>query len=456
MTLIATDRYRVVVGMGQTGLSVVRFLVARGESPVVVDTRAAPPLLETFQREFPGLSLLAGDWDADVLMRADELIVSPGVALEVPAIAAALAAGVALGSDIDVFCEASDAPVLAITGSNGKSTVTAWLGDMAVRAGKRAGVGGNLGTPALDLLADGPLDVAVLELSSFQLERVHALKADAAVILNVTPDHMDRYASMQAYHRAKQRVYRGARHVVYNRDDALTQPLMAVDQSASSFGLSEPDIGQWGIRQRDGDVWLCKGVDYWLPVSAMRMTGRHNWANALATLAMGDAAGFDRDAMLQSLKTFSGLPHRCQSVANIRDVHFVNDSKGTNVGASIAAIEGVAAGSVARVVLIAGGEPKDQSFDALAPTLSAYGRAAVLIGKAADAMERVLSPVVPTVRAGSMSDAVRCALQAAQAGDVVLLSPACASFDMFRDYADRGEQFVMAVNALREEGGHAS
>ncbi len=242
MTLIATDRYRVVVGMGQTGLSAVRFLVAQGESPVVMDTRAEPPLLEMFRREFPSLSLVTGGLDAAMLSAAAELVVSPGVALETPAIADALAAGVPLGSDIDLFCEACDAPVLAITGSNGKSTVTAWVGDMAVRAGKHAGVGGNLGIPALELLAGDSLDVAVLELSSFQLERVRALNADVAVILNVTPDHMDRYNTMADYHRAKQRIFRGARHVIFNRDDALTQPLMAVGQSCSSFGLSAPAL----------------------------------------------------------------------------------------------------------------------------------------------------------------------------------------------------------------------
>lgn len=453
MTLIATDRYRVVVGMGQTGLSAARFLVAHGESPVVMDTRAEPPLLPAFQQEFPSLSLITGGLDAALLSAAAELIVSPGVALDVPAIADALSSGVPLGSDIDLFCQACDAPVLAITGSNGKSTVTAWVGDMAVRAGKRAGVGGNLGTPALDLLAGEPLDVAVLELSSFQLERVGALKADVAVILNVTPDHMDRYPGMAAYHRAKQRIFRGARHVIFNRDDALTQPLLAVGQSVSSFALSVPDIGQWGIVHADGETWLCQGAERWLPVSAMRMTGRHNWLNALAALAIGDAAGFSRDAMLQSLKAFTGLPHRCQPVASIRGVSFVNDSKGTNVGAAIAAIEGMAVTPGTRVVLIAGGEPKDQSFAALAPVMAQYGRAAVLIGKAAAGMAAVLSPVVPVMHAASMTDAVNCAAQAAQENDVVLLSPACASFDMFRDYADRGKQFMAAVNTLVAGGG---
>ncbi|TNF35023.1 MAG: UDP-N-acetylmuramoyl-L-alanine--D-glutamate ligase [Gammaproteobacteria bacterium] len=454
MTLIATDRYRVVVGMGQTGLSAVRYLVAKGESPVVMDTREQPPLLETFRKEFPQLSLVTGVLDAAVLAAADELIVSPGVALETPAIAQALAKGVTLGSDVDLFCEACDAPVLAITGSNGKSTVTAWVGDMAQRAGKRAGVGGNLGTPALDLLKDAPLDVAVLELSSFQLERVHALAADVATILNITPDHQDRYADMAAYHRAKHRIYKGARHVVYSREDALTQPLMAVGQSASSFGLSEPDLGHWGIRQQDGETWLCRGIDNWLPVSAMRLQGRHNWLNALAALAIGEAAGFARQAMLDSLQGFAGLPHRCVPVATINGVHFVNDSKGTNVGASIAAIEGVAVTPAVRVVLIAGGEPKDQSFADLAPVMARHGRSAILIGKAAGELASVLAPVVPVTHAGSMPDAVAKAQQVAHAGDVVLLSPACASFDMFRDYADRGEHFVAAVKALG--GAHAS
>ncbi len=456
MALIATDSYRVVVGMGQTGLSVVRHLVAHGEQPLVMDTRDQPPLLDAFRREFPQLRLVAGGLDAGLLAQAAELVVSPGVALETPAIASALAAGVALGSDIDLFCAACPAPVLAITGSNGKSTVTALVGDMAMRAGKRAGVGGNLGTPALDLLADGPLDVAVLELSSFQLERVHALRADVAVILNVTPDHLDRYADLAAYHRAKQRIFRGCRHAVYSREDALTQPLLTVGTVASSFGLSQPDLGQWGITHDGDGVWLCHGPERWLPVSAMRMGGRHNWLNALAALAVGHAAGFPREAMLQSLRTFPGLPHRCQTVAERDGVRYVNDSKGTNVGATVAAIEGVCVAPSTRVVLVAGGEPKDQSFAALAPVLREHGRGVVVIGKAADALHAVLSPVLPVQRAASLVAAVAAARDLAQPGDVVLLSPACASFDMFRDYADRGEQFVAAVQALCGEADDAS
>lgn len=456
MTLIATDRYRVVVGMGLTGLSAARFLSARGQPFVVMDTREQPPQLADFRREFPQLRIITGRLDAAVLRAADEIIVSPGVALETPDIAAALAAGVVLGSDIDLFCQACTAPVLAITGSNGKSTVTALVGYMAGRAGLRAAVGGNLGTPALDLLAQGPIDVAVLELSSFQLERLHSLRAAVATVLNVTPDHMDRYAGLAAYHRAKQSIYRGCGHAVFSRDDALTRPLLPAGTPSSSFGLSQPDLGHWGIVQEQGVTWLCRGLERWIAVDDMAMTGRHNWLNALAALAIGHAAGFPREAMLAALREFPGLPHRCQAVAEWRGVAFVNDSKGTNVGATVAAIEGVCTRPAARVVLIAGGEPKDQSFDALVPVLLRHGRAAVLIGKAADELQATLAGVLPIRRADSMPSAVCEAFAAAQPGDVVLLSPACASFDMFSGYADRGERFVAAVQALVKEGGHAA
>lgn len=458
MALIATDRYRAVIGMGLTGLSVARHLAACGEAFVVMDTRAEPPLLATFQREFPDQRLLTGALDAALLRQASELVVSPGVSLDTPAITAALAAGVALGSDIDLFGQACTAPVLAITGSNGKSTVTALVGAMAEAAGLQAGVGGNLGTPALDLLAAAPLDVAVLELSSFQLERVGQLQANVAAILNVTPDHLDRYNDLPAYHRAKQRIYRGCRHAVFNRDDPLTRPLLAEGMGASSFGLSAPDLGQWGLCvQADGKTWLCQGLKPWLAVDELGIRGRHNWLNALAALAIGQAAGFPPAAMLSALRGFTGLPHRCQPIAEYRGVRFVDDSKGTNVGATVAAIEGLCADSGTRVVLIAGGQPKAQIFDALAPVLALHGRAAVLIGEAAVQLQETLAPVLPVTMAASMAEAVNAALAQAESGDVVLLSPACASFDMFADYADRGRQFAAAVQARIHGGpGHVA
>lgn len=450
MALIATDRLHAVIGMGQTGWSVARYLAGRGLPFVVMDTRESPPLLAQFQAAFPHTPLVTGGLDADWLQRAEVLVVSPGVALETPLLVEALAAGKTLSSDIELFCEACTVPIIAITGSNGKSTVTSLVGAMAQAAGRRVGIGGNLGTPALDLLADAP-ELVVLELSSFQLERLQNLRADVACLLNLSPDHLDRYADVPAYHRAKQRIYRHCRHAVFSREDALTQPLLSVGTAASSFGLSQADRGHWGLLERDGRTWLSLGSEPWLAVDAMRLQGRHNWLNALAALAIGHAAGLPREAMLASLQLFAGLPHRCQFVAEWRGVRFINDSKGTNVGATLAALAGL--GADARIVLIAGGEPKDQDFSELAPVMAACGRAAVLIGVAAEALSTVLSPVLPVQHAATLDEAVALAFAQTQPGDVVLLSPACASFDMFQGYADRGERFVAAVQGLVAGGG---
>lgn len=444
MALIASDNKRLIVGLGATGLSCARFLARQGAPFAVVDSRAAPPQLAAFRAEFPEAPLSLGPFAIDQMSDYNELLVSPGVALSEPAIAAARAAGATIRGDIDLFVASARAPVVAITGSNGKSTVTTLVAAMAQAAGVAVAAGGNLGTPALDLL-DPAVALYVLELSSFQLERAAPLDAAVAAILNVTPDHMDRYADLLAYQQAKQRIYRGAARVVFNRQDMLTQPLLAEGVVATSFGLDRPDLRTFGVAVHDGERWLAWGHERLLPVAALRLAGEHNIANALAALAIGHAAGLPLPAMLATLERFDGLAHRCQKIAENDGVTWYDDSKGTNVGATIAAITGLSPVPHSRVVLIAGGVAKGADFAALGPVLRRCGRAAVLIGEAAPALRAALDGMVSVVAADDMAEAVELAAHHAKAGDAVLLSPACASFDMFRDYTHRGEVFADAV-----------
>ncbi|WP_409525289.1 UDP-N-acetylmuramoyl-L-alanine--D-glutamate ligase [Nitrincola sp. MINF-07-Sa-05] len=454
MSLIATDTFRIIIGLGQTGLSCARYLAGKGWPFAVVDTRTEPPLAAQFRSEFPDVELRCGELNAALLRQADELILSPGVAKSEIAIQEAVAAGVRLTGDIDLFCREAKAPIVAITGSNAKSTVTTLVGEMASAAGLKVGVGGNIGTPALDLLApdllaEGEADLYVLELSSFQLETLNELRAAAATVLNVSPDHLDRYTGLTEYYQAKHRIYRGCSHAVTNRDDPLTAPLLSQGVKLSSFGLSRPDLMQFGLVMTDGELWLHKGLEPLMPASEVKIPGQHNLANVLAALALGDAVSIPMPAMLQAIKAFAGLPHRCQWVAEKQGVTYVNDSKGTNVGATLAAIKGLGESleGDARLVLIAGGVGKEQSFTDLSPVLGQYGRALVLIGEDAPLLDQQINSV-PKIRATTLQQAVEAAAAAAKPGDIVLLSPACASFDMFNGYSDRGDQFIQQVVAL--------
>ncbi len=448
MGLITTDRQRIIIGLGQTGLSCARYFQRKGVPFAVCDTRETPAAAEAFRIEFPDVELRLGELDSDWLGQAQELVISPGVDKRHPAIQAATAAGATLIGDIDLFCREARAPIVAITGSNAKSTVTTLVGLMAEQAGIRVGVGGNIGTPTLDLLLQ-PAELYVLELSSFQLETTHELRAAAATVLNVSPDHLDRYNGMQDYTLTKQRIYRGASVVVANRQDALTQPLLAQGVELRSFGLNEPDLKQYGLREQGGEVWLACGLECLLPESALKIRGRHNLANALAALALADAVAIPRAAALEALQRFAGLQHRCQWVAEIDGVSYFNDSKGTNVGATLAALEGLGAtlAEGAQLILIAGGVGKEQSFAELDAPLQRYSRDLVLIGRDAELIAAEVSPA-QTHFAASLQSAVTLARELADEGDIVLLSPACASFDMFTGYAERGERFVQAVEAL--------
>ena len=435
-----------IVGLGKTGLSVARYLLRQGIEVAVVDSREQPPELAAMRTSLPeDVALFLGGFYEAAFARAGQIVVSPGVSVQEPPIAAAAARGVPVIGDIELFARVARAPVIAITGSNGKSTVTMLLSAMAQRAGRDVRTGGNIGTPALDLLQDDEPDLYVLELSSFQLETTHSLQAAASVVLNVSADHMDRYPHMDAYTRAKQTVYRNAGVQVVNRDDALVSGLVDPQRPCITYTARAPvDAMEFGVLEYRGEAWLAQGPQPVMPVADIRMAGRHNVSNALAALALGSAAGLEQQAMIAALAEFQGLPHRMQPVAEHDGVHWYNDSKGTNVGATLAAISSVGG----RVVLIAGGDAKDADLTPLRDAMLQHGRAAVLIGKDAPRLQQVLQGVVPLAMAADMSEAVRQARDLATAGDSVLLSPACASTDMFRNFEERGEAFSQAVRGL--------
>lgn len=416
---------------------------------VLVDSRAQPPALDDLRRELPDLTVVTGSLPGEVLRAAEKIIVSPGIALQEPEVERALHSGVALSSDIDLFVAADTSPMLAITGSNGKSTVTTLVGNMARRDGRQVAVGGNIGVPALDLLAEEH-ELSVLELSSFQLERCAPLRASVATVLNVSADHMDRYLNLQAYRSAKLAVYQGADNIVVNRNDPLTHPLQATHAQRWSFGLGKPGQNAFGIVRQGDLAVLAFEQRSLMPVSELRLAGRHNVANALAALTVGKAAGLHMDAMLEELRQFHGLPHRCQWVAEIDGVQFVNDSKGTNVGATVAAIQGLGSASGPHLVLIAGGQGKGADFSPLRACVRDYVRGAVLIGEDAAAIDAAINPVTNTCRALDMNAAVEAACAMARPGDCVLLSPACASFDMYGGFEQRGQAFIDAVRARAE------
>lgn len=443
MNSTAAPRQYLVVGLGATGLSCVRFLRARGQGVTVVDSRAEPPGRALLQREFPEVELTSGAFSAEQLQAADILVMSPGVPLATPAIKAAIDAGVPVTSDIELFHQAFSGRLVLITGSNAKSTVTSWVADMARLSHQAYVVGGNLGKPALELL-DEPADLAILELSSFQLELLPPLSCSVATVLNVSEDHLDRYDSFAAYRDAKLRIYNGAQQVVFNRADALTQT--TVSAAVSSFGLDQPTAGNFGVRMHHGEEWLAQGDQLLLPSREVALPGRHNLINALASLALGSAVGLPRLAMLESLRRFNGLPHRCEWVATKSGVRYVNDSKGTNVGATLAAVEGLGREAPGRLILLLGGQGKDADFTPLAEPVNNLCKAVFAYGEDGDQLAEVIGPLAQ--RLDRMEDALQSAVAQASEGDTVLLSPACASFDQFRNFEHRGEVFRAQVEAL--------
>jgi len=457
-----------VVGLGETGLSMARFLDRRGARVRVADSREAPPKLAELAKAVPQAELALGAFRDESFSGIDLLAISPGVPLATPQVRAAAARGVVVLGDIELFAQALRAAnpvmpagsqhrgpqVLAITGTNGKTTVTALAGAMCKRGGFATEVAGNIGPAALDALMQcedmrRKPEVWVLELSSFQLETTRTLNPVAATVLNLSEDHLDRYEDMTAYTRAKARIFRGEGVQVLNRDDAQSMNMAVPGRKQVSFGLGEPRrVGDFGLLRIDGELWLAQGSTPLAALKELPLAGLHNAANALAALALARTLDESYAPLLAALRDFKGLPHRLEKVAEIGGVAFYDDSKGTNVGSTVAALNGFAELTArgARVVLIAGGEGKGQDFTPLAGPLSRHARCVVLIGRDAGLMARALGDSgVELLRAGSMEEAVAEARAKALPGDVVLLSPACASFDMFRNYPHRGEVFTACV-----------
>lgn len=434
----------VVLGLGKTGFSCVRFLRKQGIDVAVIDTRDEPPALAELEEQYPEVDVYLGGIASAPLRDAEVLVVSPGIDMRAPEIQCNLSPELPIWGDIELFAQHVEAPVVAITGSNAKSTVTSMVGEILKAAGVKAAVGGNLGVPALDLLSDD-VELYVLEVSSFQLETCSSLQAKVATILNVSPDHLDRYTDYQEYITTKQRVYQNCELAVYNRTDSNTWP----DSLPSvSFGLDVPADGQYGIRLIDGVNYLACGEDLLLPVAELAQCGSHQWENALAAMAIARAVGVQHDAMLPVLKSFAGLPYRCQRVLECDGVVWYNDSKGTNVGATMAAIQGIAGEIKGNIILLAGGQAKQADFSELVPTVKRYVSAAILFGEDRAMLESKLRAVTTCFLVDDLAAAIVQADQLAKLDDAVLFSPACASFDMFDNYVHRGEVYADLVKEL--------
>jgi len=433
-----------VFGIGVTGLSIARYLKSKQLSARFVDTREAPPALGELTDLEPHADIVLGQLPDKLLKNISRIIVSPGISDAEPLLVAARDAGIEIVSDIELFVRDASAPVIGVTGSNGKSTVTTLLSLMCDAAGVNGLAGGNLGKPALDLLLDEVPDFYILELSSFQLQRTAHLPLQIAVLLNISPDHLDWHASEQEYRDAKYRILGEAETVVVNRADSALEQRLAEDVPRVSFGLDIPQVGQFGLIGAAGDAQLAKGERPLLGVGDIAMVGTHNQENALAALAAGDLMGLEFPAMLRVLSEFSGLPHRMQFVACIAGADFINDSKATNVGAAIASVESVAG----LVVLLAGGQGKGGDFGTLARAVSNKLRRAVVYGEDAAAIEEAFAGLAPTSRVAGVREAVKCATGFVEPGDTVLLAPACASFDQYANFQARGDDFQNAVLEL--------
>jgi UDP-N-acetylmuramoylalanine--D-glutamate ligase len=438
----------IIVGLGKTGLSCAKFLAQQHVNVGVMDTRDIPPGLEELQQEYPEVLIKTGKLDTNWLHQADTVVLSPGIDPRIPEIQQLKQAGISVIGDVELFSRFANAPVIAITGSNGKSTVTTLLAEMAITSGKQIKVGGNLGTPALELISYPAPDFYILELSSFQLETVENLNPFAAVILNISADHMDRYDSLADYQAAKARIYKGNGVMVLNNDDPYVRNLAVDERNTIRFGINVFSGTEFGVKEHEDTLWIYEKDTPILAVNELKIAGTHNISNALAALALGSAMGLSIEGMINGLKSYSGLAHRCEYVTEINGVTWFNDSKSTNVGACVAAIEGLS--SSKDIVLIAGGVGKNQDFSGLTACMDKSVKAVVLIGVDAEDIASVVPENTVCIQADSLKEAVKQAEKLAVSGDKVLLSPACASFDMFTGYEDRGEQFMQIVKAINE------
>ncbi|QWT42019.1 UDP-N-acetylmuramoyl-L-alanine--D-glutamate ligase [Dickeya dadantii] len=428
----------VIIGLGLTGLSCVDFFLARGVVPRVVDTRISPPgldkLPESVERH---LGSLNDEW----LLSADLIVASPGIALATPILCEAAEAGIEIVGDIELFCREAQAPIVAITGSNGKSTVTTLVGEMARAAGWAVGVGGNIGVPALELLKQES-QLYVLELSSFQLETTYSLHAAAATILNVTEDHTNRYPlGLQQYRAAKLRIYENAKVCIVNADDALTMPVRGADARCLSFGV---DVGDYHLNRQQGETWLRVKGERVLNTREIKLVGQHNYTNALAALALADAVGIPRSSALIALTSFTGLPHRFQLALARHDVRWVNDSKATNVGSTEAALSGLHVDGTLHLLL--GGDGKSADFSPLLRYLQGDRIRLYCFGRDGGQLAALRPEIAEQTE--TMEQAMRLIASSTQPGDMVLLSPACASLDQFRSFEQRGDEFARLAEEL--------
>jgi len=458
----------VIVGLGTTGLSVARYLANQNCDFVVVDSRQNPPGAEELKQDYSRVGYHFGDFDTPWMTQAKQLIVNPGIAVATPEIKQAEQSGAQIIGDIELFFQRiENKPVIAITGSNGKTTVTSLLDLMAKKSNVKAAMGGNIGTPALDLLSsdesDNASELFILELSSYQLETTPSLQTLAAVILNVSEDHLDRYNNnFEEYAQAKAVIYENCEHIIYNREDAYSQRFAmqaTAHKSVVSFGLNEPEEGHYGVRQSNGKSYLAKGDGLLMPCDEVKLPGQHNLVNSLAALALGEVAGLKQTAMLDAIREYNGMAHRTQWLTALEGIHWYNDSKGTNVGATIAALSGLPG----KTVLIAGGQGKGADFSPLGKVIKEKAQALVLMGEDAEKIAAVCDESIPMVFVKTMSEAVTQAYQLAKEIEIkdfkqkasehknVLLSPACASFVMFKNYISRGESFIDEVNKLEQK-----
>ena len=441
------DQHIVVIGLGKTGYSVVSFFADRDVKVIAMDTREQAPFAQAVNDNYSNVDVILGGLDAELLCTAKKIVLSPGLAASTKEIQQAISKGVPVVSDIQVFADHAKAPIVAITGSNAKSTVTTLLGEMAKDAGFNVAIGGNLGTPALDLINDS-VQLYVMELSSFQLETTDNLSADVATVLNVSPDHLDRYDSYEQYWHVKHNIFNGCKAIVVNRDDERSKPLVDLDVKTITFGLGEPEDNNFGIAEHNNEAFLAIDHQALISTKQLKIKGTHNRSNALAALALGSVAGISLDSMLTTLQDFPGLEHRCQWVGKNNGVDYFNDSKGTNVGATVAALEGLECDVDGKIVLLAGGDSKGADFSYMEDAIKQGVKTLVAYGRDRNLIQKALSDSTTVIIAENFDDAFQKARASAVAGDAVLLSPACASFDMFNSFEHRGECFVQLVEAL--------
>jgi len=472
-SVINSDKKWLIMGLGKSGVSVARFLRAQGQQFIAVDTRRQPPNQQELENLIPTDWLQLGDVDQSVLNSVDTIILSPGLSKSLPSVREAVEQGVELIGDIELFARYAKAPIVAITGSNGKTTVTSLLGQMSQDAGLNVKVGGNIGTPVLDILPNdylsnqhpdveqAPIDFYILELSSFQLETTSNLNAKIVTVLNLSADHMDRYSDLDHYAAAKYRIYQGATAVIINKqelsrwgNDFLPNDFRSSDFLLSgqesketgprliNYGLDVPGVNEFGIKLVDDIPCIHFGAKNLLPLSTLKLLGAHNHQNIMAALALGSEMGLNMQSMLKTIEAYPGLEHRTQWVACQNEVTWINDSKGTNVGATIAALQGLPG----EKILIAGGVGKDADFGELQNVVKKQNvRLAILFGCDAEIISKAIQAAVKTVVVGDLQAAVQIAHAQAQPGSIVLFSPACASFDMFRNFEERGNAFIRMV-----------